>query len=297
MKKKFGIILAIVTFGTACNKKESNKKESDLANQQAEQERLEREKSELEIAEKVALKAHFDSLKLEDFCRNLKFLNIAQDLLETIKALCIDSTPTPTFETIIKNAYDEAKGPLIFSQSEIMELPGEKSQFKVAFGLKIPKLTADEIKKADTNKIMMTGIQQELHTMTVEKLSDTILDGLNFQRTEFRYKITVKGPQSTEFRNERETVVNQYQVSAQRDDLALTTESIKESVEKNPHFDWAKTINLIVGNPRDGGSYIVTVVDFRTWNQGFHKVNTNALDIITRINAEKVYRYLKDLAK
>jgi hypothetical protein len=291
------ILIPTLLFTASCRKNESNNKDSALTNEEQEKEKIEKEKAEKEAAEKAASKEHFDSLKLGDFCRNLKFLTISPDILETIKTLCNESAPTETFENIIRNAYEDAKGPLVFPLSEINELPDEKSQFRVGFALKIPKLKADEIRKADTNGVLLAGVQLELQNMTVEKLSDVALDGLNFQRTEFRYKIVVKGPQSTEFRNERETVMNQYQVSAQRDDLALTTETLKESADKNRHFDWAKTVNMIVGNPRDGGSYIVTVVDFKTWNQGFHKVNTNALNVITKANAEKVYNYLKDLGK
>lgn len=241
--------------------------------------------------------AFIQSMKFNDFCSSVAYLDLYDAAFkDDVAMLCDGDQATELFEKIILGAFDQNSTFDSYPFENISEMENQRSDFVAAFALKIPKLTAIDIRESDLNRILQSDIKLDLYEVLVEPIAEAKLSGLNFLRFTQKYRTLVKGPQSTEFRNERTTERNYYQVSVQREDLALITEHLKD-VGANPDYDWARTLNVVIANPEDGGSFIVSVVHFRTWNQGFHKLNTRALDAITKENARKVFQYLLGLSQ
>lgn len=232
----------------------------------------------------------FQSLKLEDFCASLGFLTIGDPgVREDLGHFCTDTQPTELLSSLVKKAWRGDTPFSAYGYEKIEEVENQRSSFLVGFATKIPQLTPIQIRESDLNKALQMQVENELYNISVEEVGRTAGEGLNFLKLQYHYKTLVKGPQSTEFRNERTTEINHFQVTSKREDLALTTETL---VEVNKDYDWARTIVLVVADPQNGGSYLISLVNYRTWNQGFHKINTRALDEITKLNAQKAFDYL-----
>ena len=248
--------------------------------------------SGIESAEDIEKKKFFDSLKAGEFCSEIRFLNLRDDGLKSdLDLICAGDNPTELFQKLIAESY-RGEGSLDrFTLSKIEELPGERSSFLVGFSQTIPRLNALNIRESKLKDVLLKEIDLGQYQRSVEKIGESKEDGLNFLRQIHRYKTLVKGPQSTEFRNERLTEINDYQVTVRREDLALSTEHLLDQ-GKNPNYDAARTITIVIGDPKDGGSFLITTVNFQTWNQGFHKINVRALEAITKKSAKDVYDYL-----
>jgi hypothetical protein len=273
---KVSLILLVAT--TACKKKEESSGDSST------------------LSSNLLESEFIQSLKFNDFCSSVGFLELYDEAFkDDIAMLCNGDQPAELFGKIIEGAFDESSFES-YPYEKITELENERSDFNVAFALKIPKLSAIDIRESDLNRVLQSEVKEDFYEVAIEPISETKVSGLNFLRLTQKYKTLVKGPQSTEFRNERITETNHYQVSVQREDIAMSTEHLKDA-SANPDYDWARTLNVVVGNPKEGGSFIISVIHFRTWNQGFHKLNTRALDAITKTNARKVYDYLIGLGQ
>lgn len=237
-------------------------------------------------------KKFFKLLKADEFCGELKYLTIRDDGLKNdLGLICENDRATDLFAKLIADSYRGEGQFDKFTYSKIEENEGDKSSFLVAFSHKIPKLSATNIRDSNLKTVLQNEINLDQYQRTVEKISETSEPGLNFLRQTFRYKTLIKAPQSTEFRNERVTEVNHYQVSVKREDLALSTEHLLDG-DKNKDYEWARTITLVIGDPKEGGSFLVSIVDFKTWNQGFHKINIRALEALTKKSAQDVFDYL-----
>ena len=234
----------------------------------------------------------FSTLKTEEFCLNYGFLGLTDEGVKSdLALLCSDNQPTELFSELIKNAY-RGPGPLAnFTYSQQSEVENERSSFLVGFATKIPKLNAVQIRESGLNEFLIRQVENDVYKLVTALVSDASGDGLNYSKRIIKYETIVKGPQSTEFKNTRLMEMNGYQVTANCDDLALVTEHLMEN-ETNNDYDWARSSVVIVGDPRDGGCFLISLVNYRTWNQGFHKINMSALETITKENALAVFDFL-----
>lgn len=243
---------------------------------------------------KSSNKVHDDLVQaygLNDFCTSVPLLGLPDPgLLEDIGQWCQGGVATSQLTGLLAAPWN-GQGELSFTQHKIEELEGERTSFYVAFATKIPSLNPVQIRESRLNQAMQMEFESDFLKLSVKELSQTAGDGLNFSKMVYHYDNLIKGPQSTEFKNQRNTEINLYQVNAMREDLALSTEHLLDN-DANQDFDWARTTVMILGDTRQGGSYLLTMINFRTWNRGFHKINTRALEEITRMNAARAYAHL-----
>lgn len=251
-------------------------------------------KTEDKSGEKLA--ALVQAIKFDEFCTYVKALALPdQGVIDDLVLLCQDNQPTPLVTELIGKAW---QGDTPFSQytlEKIEENDGERSTFLVGFATKIPKLTPEKIRDSDLNNVLLVNDQNEAYSIKTVKENETRGKDLNYLKITTRTDMVVYAPQSKEFPNSRRMEVNYYVLSTARDDLALRTEHLLDN-EANPEYDWARSIVVIIGDPTNGGSYLITLLNYRTWNHGFHKINLRALDHATKHTAQITFNYLNDLS-
>lgn len=238
-----------------------------------------------------------DAMRLSDFCNSIGFLKIEDaGVKEDLGLLCKDNQATALVTTLIANAWDGVAPLTDFPFKKNDENADEKSTFLVGFATKIPKLTPLQIRSSDLNNALLIKENNDFYSLNIEKKSENPGDGLNYLKLTTHAKMLVRAPQSKEFTNERDMEINMFQVSSMRDDLALRTEHLLNN-ESNIEYDWARTVVVIIGNPKEAGSYLLTLVNYRTWNHGFPKINMRALDQATKHIAQVTFNYLSEQAK
>lgn len=236
-------------------------------------------------------------MRLGDFCNSITFLKIDdQGIKDDLGLLCSNNQPTDLVRQLISEAWTGETPLEKFPFEKIEESPDEKSSFLVGFATKIPKLTPLEIRSSDLNNALLVKEDNDFYSLTTQKTSEAPGDGLNYLKLVTNTKMLVRAPQSKEFTNERDMEINLFQVSSMREDLALRTEHLLNN-ETNAEYDWARTVVVIIGNPQEAGSYLLSLVNYRTWNHGFPKINVRALDQATKFMAQTTFNYLNYKAK
>lgn len=223
------------------------------------------------------------------FCASLKHLELKGDGFgKQFDLLCQNDQSTFLFNELATHAY---AGEGDFDHVKIIEAREDEavelSYLRVAFALKLP-VSVTEIKDREIYQVLTQGLDFERHKVKIELGEKEGLEGLHYAKQNVKYDTEIIGPQSAEFINTRTTEVNQYQIIAGNDDLGMATEHLLDA-EANPDYQYANTVNITLKDPASDGSYLISVVDFVTWNKGFFKTNVKSLIAITKEQAKVVY--------
>ena len=232
-----------------------------------------------------------DTVPAADFCTAIsKFTLEGDGFKDEISVLCDENNKgSKALEELLSTAAQGANAQINLAEYKSSEDEDvEQSTLLIGFALKLP-LKTTEIRDADLYQQLTAGVDVEYHTVGIEILETTAKEGLHLSSRKMNYDTFIIGPQSTEFRNVRDTEVNSYQVVAGNDNIGFATEHLLNEADNGDYYK-ANTINLTLGNEAEGFSYQISIVSFVTWNRGFHNTNVRSLKTISEAQGQIILK-------
>lgn len=231
-----------------------------------------------------------------EFCKRdiQALLNNRTQIDPELAVFCLDKKPTSTF----KSLYDEAlasREKTIFKADTPREDDEGYSTIKLVWAFYSSKKVADF-----RNAPIAEQLAERYTSPTIDQVSSLEVNGeldkggLHLSSKILTYDLTLKDPQRPDWtlNNLRKLQFNLYQVEAGNENLGLSIEHLLESSDKD--YTRATMLNAAMSAPKDEGTVIVSILNYRILNRNWHSIAVNTVNEIAKHAGEAMRKAMSN---
>lgn len=239
------------------------------------------------VGDLASYQAHIRPELKDKFCVHGYLLPLVADMGALLDVLCTDKKPNANFDKLDRYASKTQGRPEALQLTLTHADDGYSSGVYVA-AYRVPVAP----KWARNAPIAQAAVQGgnfpnvKFSGRVTKDLSPTLAGGLQFGKWEMTAHMDITSPKGEPFSNDRNTVMDSYQVEGGNPDIGLGAEYLVDTA--NPKYRRYHQATLTIAN-HDGSSTMIQIVSVSIKNDGFPETMVQVFNDAANIAAKRIY--------